>query len=141
MAPPMNWLCPPMLNRPAWYGSATASPVRISGVAPTAVSDSGPNTADRYPSWIAVLIDDCWNSAATVCGLNTEPSNSATYVDEATSQALGMMSPAGACSTAGLVNAASRPPSTMADNSASTVTVTVFPSRKDSLKTVPNVRR
>ena len=31
----MNWLCPPMLNRPAWYGSATASPARISGVACT----------------------------------------------------------------------------------------------------------
>ena len=47
MAPPMNWLCPPMLNRPAWYGSATASPARISGVACTHVSDSGLNTALR----------------------------------------------------------------------------------------------
>ena len=78
MAPPMNWLCPPMLNRPAWYGSATASPVRISGVAWTAVSDNGPKTALRYPSWIAVEIEACWNSAATVCGLKIDPSNSAT---------------------------------------------------------------
>ena len=77
IAPPMNWLCPPMLNRPAWYGSATASPVRISGVAWTAVSDSGLNTADRNPSWIAVENEACWKSAATVCGLNTDPSNSA----------------------------------------------------------------
>ncbi len=47
IAPPMNWLCPPMLNMPAWNGSATARPARISGVAWTAVSDSGSNTADR----------------------------------------------------------------------------------------------
>jgi hypothetical protein len=66
-----------MLNRPARYGSATASPVSISGVACTAVSDSGLNTADRYPSWTAVDIDACWKSAETVCGLMIDPSNSA----------------------------------------------------------------
>jgi hypothetical protein len=38
---------------------------------------------------------------------------------------------------AGLVNAASRPPTTRA----STVTVTVFPSRMDSRRIIPNVRR
>src|SRR5215467_11123208 len=129
-----------MLNIPAWYGRATASPARISGVAPTAVSDSGPNTADRYPSWIAVPIDACWNNADTVCGLNTDPSNSATYVPEATLQALPSTLPAGACSTAGLVNAASSPPTTIADSSASTVTVKAFPSRSDSLNILPNVR-
>ena len=43
----------------------------------TAVSDSGLNTADRNPSWIAVENEACWKSAATVCGLNTDPSNSA----------------------------------------------------------------
>src|SRR5262245_26149449 len=128
-----------MWNIPAWYGRATASPARISGVAPTAVSDSGANTADRYPSWIAVPNDACWNNADTVCGLNTDPSNSATYVPEATSQALPSMLPAGACSPAGLVNAASMPPTTIADSSASTVTVKAFASRNDSLKIFPNV--
>src|SRR5450756_2584383 len=50
------------------------------------------------------------------------------------------MLPAGACSTAGLVNAQSSPPSTVAVTSASTVTVKEFPSRKDSLNISPNGR-
>ena len=43
----MNWPCAPMLNIPAWYGNATASPASSSGVACTQVSDSGLNTAAR----------------------------------------------------------------------------------------------
>src|SRR5450756_360700 len=50
------------------------------------------------------------------------------------------MLPAGACSTAGLEHAQSSPPSTVAVTSASTVTVKVFPSRKDSLNISPNGR-
>ena len=41
IAPPMNWPVAPMLNRPARKARATASPVRMSGVALTTVSDSG----------------------------------------------------------------------------------------------------
>ena len=47
MAPPMNWPSAPMLNMPAWYGSATASPARMSGVACTQVSEIGLKTALR----------------------------------------------------------------------------------------------
>ena len=78
MAPPMNWLWAPMLNRPARNASATDSPARISGVALTAVSDSGLKTALTVPSCRAVAIDFCWNSAPTVCGLKIEPSKMAT---------------------------------------------------------------
>ncbi len=50
-------------------------------------------------------IEACWNSAATVCGLNTDPSNSATYVPAAASQAFAIALPGAekkslhACST------------------------------------------
>ena len=37
----MNWPAAPMLNSPARNASATDRPVRISGVASNAVSDSG----------------------------------------------------------------------------------------------------
>src|ERR1700733_15654939 len=81
---------------------------------------------------MAVDSEDCWNSAATVCGLNTDPSNSATYVPAATAQALAIAFPGAekkslqACRTASLVNAASSPPRMVAASSASTVTVTVL---------------
>ena len=78
MAPPMNWLAAPMLNRPARNASATDRPVRISGVALTAVSDSGLNTALTQPSCSAVASDSCWKSAASVCGLKMAPSKMAT---------------------------------------------------------------
>ena len=45
MAPPIHWPAAPMLNRPARKARPTDRPVRISGVALTAVSDSGLNTA------------------------------------------------------------------------------------------------
>jgi hypothetical protein len=41
MAPPTHWPAAPMLNSPARKAMATASPVRISGVASDAVCDSG----------------------------------------------------------------------------------------------------
>ena len=44
----------------------------------THVSDSGLNTALRKPSWIAALIEACWKSVETVCGLKIDPSNIAT---------------------------------------------------------------
>ena len=45
MAPPIHWPAAPMLNRPARKARPTDRPVRISGVALTAVSDSGLNSA------------------------------------------------------------------------------------------------
>ncbi len=78
IAPPMNWLVEPMLNSPARNAMATDRPARISGVALTAVSDSGLNTALTVPSEKAVASDFCWNSAPTVCGLKMAPSNIAT---------------------------------------------------------------
>ena len=74
----MNWLWAPMLNRPARNATATDRPARISGVALTAVSDSGLNTALSAPSCSAVDIDFCWNSADSVCGLKMAPSKMAT---------------------------------------------------------------
>jgi hypothetical protein len=61
--------------------------------------------------------------------LNTDPSKSATYVAAAAAHAFGIMSPAGAFSTAGLVKADNSPPTTVAVRIASTVTVTVLASR------------
>src|SRR6516164_6820104 len=96
---------------------------------------------------MAVDIEACWNSAETVCGLNTDPWNSATYTPTATSQAAAIACHGAekklpqACSTLLFVNATSRPPSTVAVNRASTVTVSVFPSSTDSLRISPNGRR
>ena len=67
-----------MLNRPARNATATDRPARISGVALTAVSDSGLNTALTVPSCRAVDRDFWWNSALTVCGLKMAPSKMAT---------------------------------------------------------------
>ena len=78
MAPPMSWLCAPMLNRPARNATATDRPARISGVAWTNVSDSGLNTALSAPSCSATDIDFCASSALTVCGLKMAPSKMAT---------------------------------------------------------------
>ena len=74
----MNWLWPPMLNRPARNATATDRPVRISGVALTAVSDSGLNTALSAPSCSATDIDFCASSVDSVCGLKMAPSKMAT---------------------------------------------------------------
>ena len=67
-----------MLNSPARNASATDSPAKISGVALTAVSESGLKTGLTVPSLNAVPSDFCWKMAATVCGLKIEPSNIAT---------------------------------------------------------------
>jgi hypothetical protein len=55
-----------MLKSPARKASPTARPPRISGVALTKVSDSGPRMPDRVPF-------------EAVAGSKTAPSNSATY--------------------------------------------------------------
>ena len=63
--PPMNCDCPPMLNRPARYGSATASPVRISGVA----CGSGERTC-RKCTWVpSIVVVNCENSFSTAACL------------------------------------------------------------------------
>ena len=41
IAPKINWPCAPILNNPDLKASATASPVRINGMAFTTVSESG----------------------------------------------------------------------------------------------------
>ncbi len=79
-----------MLNRPVWNAIATERPARISGVAKTAVSDSGLNTELIVPSCSATDSDFWWNSEATVCGLKIEPSKMATYAPDAVSQAWAM---------------------------------------------------
>ena len=58
-----------MLNIPARNATATDRPVRMSGVASNAVSDSGKKIA---------AIEPPWKAAETVAGLTIEPSNSAT---------------------------------------------------------------
>src|SRR5579859_6059524 len=83
---------------------------------------------------MAVPIEACWNSAATVCGLKIDPSNSATYAPTAVFQASENAWPGAenklpqACSTVVLLNALINPPTTSAATRARTVTVNELPS-------------
>src|ERR1700759_3945463 len=134
----MNWLWAPMLNRPARNATATDRPARISGVAWTQVSDSGLNTELTVPSEMATENDFCWNNADTECGLKIAPSKMATQAPDAASQAWAIAWPGlekkspQACSTLCVVNAISRPPSTIAMTMARIVRATELPSRTAS---------
>src|ERR1022692_2893268 len=66
IARPTHWPAAQMLNSPVRNAIATDRPVRISGVALAAVSDSGNKIA---------AIDPPWNAALTVDGLRIAPSN------------------------------------------------------------------